>query len=121
MRLGWNSLSGEAPGCGSFKFGRAWFAAAWQLATLGLREMQASNSYADSIDAARSVGGRRSDGCKATAAVHFSPAFCPIATAMGLQTRQKLSSLGPPFASPPSAAHAPSANPSIPQGERSNC
>ena len=26
-------------------------------------------------------------GCNLAAAVHFSPAFCPIATAMGLQTR----------------------------------
>ena len=48
-------------------------------------------------------------GCNLAAAVHFSPAFCPIATAMGLQTRQKLSSLGPNFASTPQARQAPSA------------
>jgi sigma54-dependent transcription regulator len=54
-----------------------------------------------------SLGGRRNVGCKAAATVHFSPAFCPIATAMALQTRQKLSSPGPLFASTPSAAQTP--------------
>ena len=46
-------------------------------------------------------------GCSLAAAVHFSPAFCPIATAMGLQIRRKLSSLGPNFASTPQARQAP--------------
>ena len=55
----------------------------------------------------RSLGDRRDDGCKASATVHFSPAFCPIATAMLLQTRQKLSSPGSLFASTPSAAQTP--------------
>ena len=34
----------------------------------------------------------------------FSPAFCPIATTMALQTRQKLSLPGSLFASTPSVA-----------------
>jgi len=38
-------------------------------------------------------------GCKSTAAAHFSPAFCP-SSAIGLQIRQKLVSLGPILATP---------------------
>ena len=37
----------------------------------------------------------------------FSPAFCPIATVIGLQIRRKLSFLGPNFASTPQARQAP--------------
>ncbi len=59
------------------------------------------------VDAARSLSGLGIVGCNLAAAVHFSPAFCPIALAMGLQTRQKLSSLGPNFASTPRARQAP--------------
>ena len=59
--------------------------------------------------ATRSLSGLGIVGCNLAAAVHFSPAFCPIAMAMGLQTRQKLSSLGPNFASTPQARQAPSA------------
>ena len=55
----------------------------------------------------RSLSDLGSVGCKLTAAVHFSPASCPIASAMALQTRQKLSSLGPNFASTPQARQTP--------------
>ena len=50
---------------------------------------------------ARSLSGLGSVGCKLTAAVHFSSASWPIAMAMSLRIRQKLSSLGPIFASTP--------------------
>ena len=53
-------------------------------------------------------------GCKLTAAVHFSPASWPIAMAMSRRIRQKLSSLGPIFASTPQARQAP--NPSLSLG-----
>lgn len=52
------------------------------------------------------VSCRSNVGCKATAAVYFLPAFCPVASTIGLQTGQQLPSLGPPFASTPPAAHA---------------
>ena len=39
-------------------------------------------------------------GCNPTAAIHFLPSFWPIATAMSLQIRQKLSSLGSNLATP---------------------
>ncbi len=39
-------------------------------------------------------------GCKWTAAVHFFTAFLPHSRAMGLQIRQKLSSLGPILTKP---------------------
>ncbi len=62
----------------------------------------------------RRVSGRKNVAGKATAAVHFwlrraskTPAFRPIATTMGLQTRHKLASKRPPFASTPSAKRAP--------------
>ena len=58
--------------------------------------------------APRSLSALWNVGCNLAAAVHFSPAFCPIAKAMGLQIRQKLSSLGPNFASTPQIRQAPS-------------
>ncbi len=62
---------------------------------------------------APSTAGSLSDlgsvGCNVAAAVHFSPRSCPIAMAMGLRTRQRLSSLGPNFASTPQARQAPRA------------
>ncbi len=67
------------------------------------------------IKQARSLSDLGSVGCNLAAAVHFSPAFCPMATAMGLQTRQKPSSPGPNFASTPQARQAPSAAPAPPQ------
>ena len=56
----------------------------------------------------RSLSGLGNVGCSLAAAVHFSPASCPIATAMELQIRRKLSSLGPNFASTPQVRQAPS-------------
>ena len=55
----------------------------------------------------RSLSDLGSVGCNLAAAVHFSPRSCPIAMAMGLRTRQKLSSLGPNFASTPQVRQAP--------------
>ena len=71
----------------------------WTLPALARPGLQAHH--------ARSLSDLGIVGCNLAAAVHFSPAFCPIATAMGLQTRQKMSSLGPNFASTPQARQAP--------------
>ena len=56
----------------------------------------------------RSLSDLGSVGCNLTAAVHFSSASWPIAVAMSRRIRQKLSSLGPIFASTPQARQAPS-------------
>lgn len=50
-------------------------------------------------------------GGKVTAVVHFSPAFCPMATAKAFKIRQKLPSLEPLFPSALSAAQTPGAAP----------
>src|SRR5262245_58281490 len=60
-----------------------------------------------SFISARRLSDLGSVGCKLAAAVHFLPASCPIAQAMGLRIRQNLSSLGPIFASTPQVRQPP--------------